>query len=215
MKTKISFVLLFLMSSCGDDSGNGNPADMSVNAVSDLSMVAHPDMAVAGGGDMAMAGGGDMAMAGGGDMTLGGGGDMAVAPGDMSGKPVDMVVINDLAKAGDGPVSIIDGSVVGPKTWDVAVGPNNTTTFSPANLTIRVGDTVKWTWMSGGHNVINGTNGVPVNGGFCSPFNMGCANAPTSNANAVYQFMFAKAGVFPYYCAPHVGAGMSGTITVQ
>jgi plastocyanin len=61
---------------------------------------------------------------------------------------------------------------------------------------------------------VSGTPCVPDNR-FCSPNNMNCASAPTSSAGAMYEFRFTTAGVFPYYCAPHVGAGMVGTITVR
>ena len=33
----------------------------------------------------------------------------------------------------------------------VIVGPNNSFTFSPANFTMNLGDTVLWIWSSGSH----------------------------------------------------------------
>lgn len=78
-------------------------------------------------------------------------------------------------------------------------------TFSPADITIMVGDTVTWMNTSlGFHNV------VADDGSFTS-------GAP-SNSNWTYSYVFASAGSNPYHCAIHGGpggVGMSGTVTVQ
>ena len=37
--------------------------------------------------------------------------------------------------------------------------------FSPADLTIDVGDTVRWVWVSEFHDVESGTSGAPVGDG--------------------------------------------------
>jgi len=76
--------------------------------------------------------------------------------------------------------------------------------FTPANLTIDVGDTVRWTNTGGFHNV------VADDGSFTS-------GSPSSDP-WVYEFTFTAPGVNPYYCVVHGGpggTGMSGVITVQ
>ena len=76
--------------------------------------------------------------------------------------------------------------------------------FTPAQLTISVGDTVRWTNTQGFHNVVADDNS----------FTSGAA----SSSSWVYEFVFNTAGSFPYYCSVHGGtggAGMSGTITVE
>lgn len=108
----------------------------------------------------------------------------------------------------DGPAR--DGA---PLTKDVSVGQGGLT-FSPQNLTIVAGDTVRWTWASSGHTVTSGTGGVADNK-FCSPTDTSCATAPTTNSGGTYSHTFTTAGSFPYFCRPHAGAGMTGTITVQ
>jgi len=93
-------------------------------------------------------------------------------------------------------------AAAGAVTHDVTVGPGNT--FSPAQLTIQAGDTVRWTNAGGIHNV------VADGGAFGS-------GAPSGNS-WVYDFTFPSAGSFPYYCGVHGapgGAGMSGVVTVQ
>lgn len=78
--------------------------------------------------------------------------------------------------------------------------------FSPANLTINVGDTVLWTNMEGTHNVNGTTNTYPDN--------------PESFGNMVgsdwtFMHVFTVAGNYDYQCDPHVDFGMTGTITVE
>lgn len=93
-------------------------------------------------------------------------------------------------------------AAAGAVTHDVTVGPG--TTFSPAQLTIQAGDTVRWSNAGGIHNVV-------ADGG---TFGSGAA----SGSSWVYSFTFQNAGGFPYYCEVHGGpggAGMSGVVTVQ
>ena len=101
-----------------------------------------------------------------------------------------------------------------PSTHTVMVGDGGALVFTPADLTIQVGDTVRWVWGSSGHSVVSGTNGN-ANNQFCSPSNTGCDNPPLSSNGATYEHTFTQAGTFPYYCSVHFSLGMTGTITVQ
>ena len=92
----------------------------------------------------------------------------------------------------------------------VGQGGNN---FSPSTVTIPVGGTVMWTWASNNHNVVSGMNAA--DGKFCSPTDMNCNAAPTSITGTKYSHTFTAAGTYPYFCAPHLGAGMKGTVIVQ
>jgi plastocyanin len=122
-------------------------------------------------------------------------GDGAALPGDSGGQ-------------GD------SGAEAGPATVTVTVAPNDAHAFSPSTVTIRVGDTVRWVWAATGHTVTSGTNGN-ADGLFCSPSDGTCAGAPTSRAGATYDHRFESAGTFPYFCRPHAGMGMVGSVTVQ
>ena len=73
--------------------------------------------------------------------------------------------------------------------------------FSPQSVTITVGDIVRWTNISGTHNVKADDNS----------FTSGAA-AP---APWEYTHTFTAAGNNPYHCEPHQGMGMTGTIIVQ
>ena len=46
-----------------------------------------------------------------------------------------------------------------PQTHTVMVGQGGALVFTPANLTIHVGDTVRWVWGSNNHSVVSGTDG--------------------------------------------------------
>jgi uncharacterized protein (TIGR03118 family) len=102
----------------------------------------------------------------------------------------------------------------GTQTHTVMVGDGGALTFAPADLTIQVGDTVRWVWGSSGHSVVSGTNGNADNQ-FCSPSNTGCDNPPLSSRGTTYEHTFTQAGTVPYYCSVHFQLGMTGTITVQ
>ncbi len=132
----------------------------------------------------------------------------------------DDVVVTDV------PVDVVAPDVVdvvvadvpadtGPMTYVVMVGAAGLS-FSPSMLTINPGDTVRWVWSASFHNVVSGTIATCTpDDRFCSPTGTSCSTAPTSMAGEMYEFRFTTSGSFPYFCAPHCGAGMSGTIVVR
>ncbi len=78
--------------------------------------------------------------------------------------------------------------------------------FSPANVTINVGNSVHWSGLLGGfHTVaqVDNASAAIWNGGFHSA---GAANE--------FTFSFVATGIYYYICEPHVGSGMRGTVTV-
>jgi plastocyanin/N-acetylneuraminic acid mutarotase len=98
--------------------------------------------------------------------------------------------------------------------FDVAVGPaGQGFAFVPADISISVGDTVRWTWGSNGHSVTSGTP-CTADGQFCSPDNTNCDAGVLSNTGTIYEHTFAQAGSFSYFCFSHCGIGMSGMVNV-
>jgi plastocyanin len=95
--------------------------------------------------------------------------------------------------------------------FDVAVGPNNSFTFSPDSVTISVGDTVRWTWDSDIHSVTSGQF-CTSDGQFCSPDDVNC---DLSDQPAVYMHTFSQPGTYSYFCLAHCDFGMTGTVTVS
>ncbi|MBX3230108.1 MAG: hypothetical protein KIT84_25255 [Labilithrix sp.] len=90
---------------------------------------------------------------------------------------------------------------------NVSIGGANGFVFEPAQVRIKVGQTIRWTWMGGGeHNVVSGDNctqddkfprsGAPQGGG-------------------TYERKFDVAGTFPYFCEPHCSMGMKGEVIVE
>jgi plastocyanin len=97
--------------------------------------------------------------------------------------------------------------------FDVAVGPSFQLIFSPNEVDIHVGDTVRWTWGSDGHSVTSGEN-CAADLAYCSPSDTDCGTAELSVTGTVYQHTFAAAGTYTYYCAAHCFRGMVGTVNV-
>ena len=95
--------------------------------------------------------------------------------------------------------------------------------FEPANITIKAGDGIKFTTVSGGpHNVAFDPATVPadVQGQLDANISekMGqLSSALKTNAGESITVSFAniKAGKYPYHCTPHLALGMKGEITVQ
>ena len=78
-------------------------------------------------------------------------------------------------------------------------------TFTPEDITIDVGDNVRWTNTSGNHNV----NGTTVT----------FSSNPESFGNALstgwmYEYVFSTPGNYDYQCDAHFTSGMTGTVIV-
>jgi len=100
-------------------------------------------------------------------------------------------------------VAISANSLIGQTTHNVAVINYS---FSPADITINVGDKVIWTNTQGNHNV-NGTQTTfPSN-----PESFG----NSLGSNWTFEHVFNTAGTYDYQCDPHAGFGMVGTVTVN
>jgi plastocyanin len=122
--------------------------------------------------------------------------DTGTEPTDTGTTPTDTGV-TDTGTAGE-------TSTATKHTVTVGSGGN---TFSPATLSIKVGDSVEWTWMGDAHTVTEGagTACTPKPGGFDSGLN---------NTGFKFTRTFTTAGTVNYICTPHCSLGMKGTITV-
>src|SRR5581483_58085 len=99
---------------------------------------------------------------------------------------------------------ILSSGVASGTTVTVTVG-NGGFLFSPASVTIRPGDTVKWTWSSTGHSTTSGTPGHPT----------GLWDSGILSQGASFTHTFNSVGSFPYYCTPHGACcNMIGNVTV-
>ena len=80
------------------------------------------------------------------------------------------------------------------------------TAFSPVNVEIHVGDTVRWT-SSGSHTITSGENSAAGDAG--DLFDEQLTNAQS------FTYVFDAPGVYPYFCRLHEFSGMTGTVTVM
>ena len=99
------------------------------------------------------------------------------------------------------------------QTVDVQVAPNGQLRFSPVQVNIAVGDTVRWIWNGNGHTVTSGSN-CSANSQFCSPNNTNCGAGSANSSGFIYQHTFTTAGTFSYFCAIHCGQ-MNGAVVVS
>lgn len=78
--------------------------------------------------------------------------------------------------------------------------------FTPQDITITDGDTVRWIWVGGIHTATSGADCV-ADGLFSGSLN---------STNPVYEFTFnGQLGDIPYFCIPHCALDMVGMVTVQ
>lgn len=100
---------------------------------------------------------------------------------------------------------------------------NNEYKFSPANITVKAGDGVRWIMVSGmPHNVAFDPATVPANGKSQLSANMPNQISELSgpmmiNPNETYTISFANvpAGTYNFHCTPHLAMNMRGVITVE
>ncbi len=76
-------------------------------------------------------------------------------------------------------------------------------TFSPDDVTIEPGTTVRWV------NVSNELHTVTPDG------HSEWARAELSSSGETFEHTFETEGVFDYFCEPHLAMGMTGTIRVE
>ncbi len=97
----------------------------------------------------------------------------------------------------------------GEETVTVVVGPDGEFVFEPARVWVDPGTTVEFVWESDNHNVV--VEDSPAESDW-----LGTPNAPRETYDAGYEFghTFDVEGTYEYYCDPHRGAGMVGTVLV-
>jgi plastocyanin len=115
----------------------------------------------------------------------------------------------------DGDTTVADGEVV-----DVAVGPDGQyLQFVPEEVEISVGDTVRWTAESEGHNVTAKPEAatqvdIPDE---AEPFATyeGSRSFMIMQVGETFEHTFTVPGTYVYVCAPHASEGMVGRVVVN
>lgn len=88
----------------------------------------------------------------------------------------------------------------------VEVAPGGSLSFGPETASVEPGATVAWLWRSGGHSVT--VESQPDGAGWEG------TGTTLHDAGYVHEHTFETAGTYDYYCAPHRGSGMVGSVTV-
>ncbi|HEY7233964.1 MAG TPA: plastocyanin/azurin family copper-binding protein [Gemmatimonadaceae bacterium] len=110
------------------------------------------------------------------------------------------------------------------KTWDVKMlGDASGYRYDPASLTVKVGDAVKFTVVSGPpHNVSFYADSIPTGAEAQLAANMPNPMSPLTsplfnNPGESYTVSFAGVpkGTYKFFCTPHQALGMHGQVTVQ
>ena len=149
----------------------------------------------------------------------------ACSGGDKSGTPTDSATTaaptTNTAAPATGTVAKAPATG---KTWEVKmIGDGTTYKFEPADITIKAGDNVKWTMVSGGpHNVafdpaeINAAAKPQLMANMDNQLSE-LSGPMLQGAGETYEISFANVppGKYNYHCTPHLAMNMKGTITVQ
>ncbi len=104
-----------------------------------------------------------------------------------------------------GPAGVHFALVQSPQAVTVTVTVNTSTVFTPANVSIVQGDTVKWVRNAGIHTTTSGT--------FCSGDGLwnSLLNATTMTFSRVFND---PPATYPYFCGNHCALGMTGTVAL-
>jgi plastocyanin len=87
------------------------------------------------------------------------------------------------------------------------------TQFSPAEISVKVGDTLTWENSNDiGHTIVSGTYEVDTAGQRTTEKADGTFDLEVAKKGDAVTHTFTKAGTFTYYCSIH--KAMNGTVTV-
>lgn len=75
--------------------------------------------------------------------------------------------------------------------------------FSPNNMNVTVGDTIKWVWMSGSHTTTSASTPAAASGW----------DNPMTSGSTSFIYVVKIAGSYHYVCTPHAAFGMTADFT--
>jgi plastocyanin len=148
--------------------------------------------------------------------ACGGGGDRAGTDTSAAGSTAAAVTPSTGAPA-TGTAAPVTG------TWHEVrmVGDEKGYRFEPVDVTVKAGDGVRWTMVSGGpHNVSFQNVAADAKAQLSAnmPNQLSDLSSPMLlNPNEKYEVSFAgvKPGKYDYICTPHIANNMRGSVTVQ
>jgi plastocyanin len=130
------------------------------------------------------------------------------------GTPVEQV--NDLAEPETSAGQALPTQPTDPSEPVALVELTNTLTYSPLSVTIAVGETVEWRNTSlMVHTVTADPSKATVDGSVILPSRAQPFDSGNLNPQATYRHTFRTRGTYRYFCIPHEGTRMRGTVIVQ
>jgi len=78
-------------------------------------------------------------------------------------------------------------------------------TFSPASVSVNVGDVIHWVWTGGTHNTTSNAATIPVGAAVWA--------APLTAGSPTFDYTVEVAGTYGYGCTFHADMGMVGVFT--
>lgn len=102
----------------------------------------------------------------------------------------------------------------------VEVGPDGSLAFEPEEITVSVGDTVTWDFVSPSHNVsaypdMDENVSIPEDADGFGTMEEGGDPFATVEQGETFEHTFETAGEYTYVCVPHVSSDMIGTVVVE
>ncbi len=80
---------------------------------------------------------------------------------------------------------------------------------------ISAGEAIKWTVTQGCHTINQGLHSFGPQSGFASGFLSTIDQVTGETGESTFTAEFTEAGIFSYYCQPHVNGGMRGLVVVS
>lgn len=113
-----------------------------------------------------------------------------------------------------------DGDGDGGDETVVEVGPDGSLAFEPEEVTVSVGDTVTWDFVSPSHNVsaypdMDENISIPEDASGFGTMEEGGDSFATVEQGETFEHTFETAGEYTYVCVPHVSSDMIGTVVVE
>jgi plastocyanin len=108
-----------------------------------------------------------------------------------------VIAVSGIAFFGPVPAARADKGV---RIWEENPNKAATWRYDPADITVKVGETVTWEWVADDKHSVTSDNGA---------FDSG----EKKGRGTKWSFKFTKAGDFPYSCTPH--PFMVGSVKVQ
>lgn len=116
---------------------------------------------------------------------------------------------SDGGDGGDDPTPTVTSTAQTAEEPDqqIVVGPEGDLVFDPAEVSVSMGATVEWVWDSSFHTVTPESQPEGEN--------WSGTGTETHDEGYTHVHTFATAGTYEYFCDPHRGQGMVGTLTVE